>query len=748
MSGRLFIDDVSPVVSLGRFPAKAVVGEALPVEATVWREGHEALAAAVLWTGPDGTCREIPLRRPDPEGDRWRAVIVPEGTGECAFRVRAWTDPWQTWLHAVEARREAGLPPGGSGDPEAGARLLEEAARLLTAEAEPRGGAGAGLGAAPAAGAVEAPHEEALPRPADAALDSEAGDGAAGPGAVRATAAVLGSAAEPGFGGCHAEGVPGAGGLLAADAALGAGAGATAPRSVAAPGLLLRAAGALRGAADAEGVSAALGPAVRAAMERHPLRALAAESPAYRVRVERRRALYGSWYEFFPRSTGGRAADGTPRHGTFRTAVGELPRIARMGFDVVYLPPIHPIGTTARKGRDNALSAAPGDVGSPWAIGSADGGHDAVHPELGTLEDFDAFVAAARRAGLEVAMDLALQCAPDHPWLRDHPEWFTHRPDGTIACAENPPKTYEDIVPLNFDNDPEGLYAEILRVVRFWTGRGVRVFRVDNPHTKPPDFWHRLIRDVRSTEPDVLFLAEAFTRPAVQHGLSKLGFSQSYTYFTWKTDKRELTDYLTELTGEAAAWFRPNFFVNTPDILPVHLQSGQPAVFALRAALAATLSPSWGVYSGYELYESDPLVPGEEEYRASEKYELRPRDHTAAGPSLEPWITLLNTLRRRHPALQQLRSLHFHDTDNDRVLVYSKHDPVSGDTVLCAVTLTPDETEQTTVRLDTAALGLEPGRRVHAVDEVTGRTAELGPVLDLKIDPQQSVAHVFTWSDQ
>jgi starch synthase (maltosyl-transferring) len=651
MTGRLFIDDVSPVVSMGRLPAKAVVGDALPVEATVWREGHEALAAAVLWTGPDGTCREVPLHRTDPEGDRWRATVVPDRTGESTFRIRAWTDPWQSWLDAAEARLRAGLRPGPSGDPESGARLLERAAR-----------------------------------PADAATAR----------------------------------------------------------------LLTGAAAALRRARDAAGFTGALTPAVRAAMARHPLRALSADSPAYRVRVDRRRASYGSWYEFFPRSTGGRAADGTPVHGTFRTAARELPRIAAMGFDVVYLPPVHPIGTTARKGRDNALTAGPDDVGSPWAIGSAAGGHDAVHPDLGTLEDFDAFVAAAREAGLEVAMDLALQCSPDHPWLRDHPEWFTRRPDGTIACAENPPKTYEDIVPLNFDNDPEGLHAEVLRIVRFWTARGVRIFRVDNPHTKPPGFWHRLIGDVQATEPDVLFLAEAFTRPAVQHGLSKLGFSQSYTYFTWHTGKRELTAYLTELTGEAAAWFRPNFFVNTPDILPVDLQGAPPAAFALRAALAATLSPSWGVYCGFERCENEPLVSGEEEYRSSEKYELRPRDHTAVpdGRSLEPWITLLNTLRRRHPALQQLRSLHFHDSDSDRLLVYSKRDPVGGDTVLCAVTLDPYETEQATVRLDMAALGLAPGQCVRAVDEVTGRTTWLGPVIDLKVDPQQSVAHVFSWSDQ
>ncbi|MGW0828830.1 alpha-1,4-glucan--maltose-1-phosphate maltosyltransferase, partial [Streptomyces sp. NPDC002845] len=335
--------------------------------------------------------------------------------------------------------------------------------------------------------------------------------------------------------------------------------------------------------------------------------------------VERERALYGSWYEFFPRS------EGTPErpHGTFRTAARRLPAIAAMGFDVVYLPPVHPIGTTFRKGRNNSLSPGPDDVGVPWAIGSPEGGHDAIHPALGTLDDFNAFVARARGLGLEIALDFALQCSPDHPWVQKHPEWFHHHPDGTIAYAENPPKKYQDIYPLAFDADMPGLVAETLRVLRFWIGHGVRIFRVDNPHTKPVVFWERVIADINRTDPDVIFLAEAFTRPAMMHTLAAIGFQQSYTYFTWRTSKQELTEYLTELSGEAAAYMRPNFFVNTPDILHEYLQRGGRPAFQVRAVLAATLSPTWGVYSGYELCENTPLRTGSEEYLDSEKYQLR-----------------------------------------------------------------------------------------------------------------------------
>jgi starch synthase (maltosyl-transferring) len=347
-------------------------------------------------------------------------------------------------------------------------------------------------------------------------------------------------------------------------------------------------------------------------------------------------------------------------HGTFATAAAALPRIAQMGFDVVYLPPIHPIGKVHRKGRNNYATAAPGDVGSPWAIGSDEGGHDAVHPRLGTIADFDKFVAAVRGLGMEVALDLALQCAPDHPWARKHREWFTELPDGTIAYAENPPKKYQDIYPINFDNDPAGLYDEVLRVVRYWMDHGVKVFRVDNPHTKPPNFWAWLIAQVKAVDPDVLFLSEAFTPPARQYGLAKLGFTQSYTYFTWRTAKWELTEFGQQIS-EIADYRRPNLFVNTPDILHAVLQHNGPGMFAIRAVLAATMSPTWGVYSGYELFEGRAVAEGSEEYLNSEKYELRPRDFAgalAAGRSLEPFIAQLNNIRRLHPALQQLRNIH------------------------------------------------------------------------------------------
>ncbi|OSZ55299.1 alpha-1,4-glucan--maltose-1-phosphate maltosyltransferase, partial [Streptomyces pharetrae CZA14] len=359
--------------------------------------------------------------------------------------------------------------------------------------------------------------------------------------------------------------------------------------------------------------------------------------------VERERALFGSWYEFFPRSEG----TAERPHGTFRTAARRLPAIARMGFDVVYLPPVHPIGTTFRKGPNNTLSAAPGDVGVPWAIGSPEGGHDAVHPDLGTIEDFDWFVAQARGHGLEIALDFALQCSPDHPWVHKHAEWFHHRPDGSIAHAENPPKKYQDIYPIAFDRDMDGLVAETVRVLRFWMEHGVRIFRVDNPHTKPVVFWERVIAAVNRTDPDVIFLAEAFTRPAMMHTLAQIGFQQSYTYFTWRNTKQELTEYLTELSGEAAGYMRPNFFVNTPDILHAYLQHGGRPAFEVRAVLAATLSPSWGVYSGYELCENTPLREGSEEYLDSEKYQLRPRDWEAAereGRTITPLITRLNDI--------------------------------------------------------------------------------------------------------
>ncbi len=396
-------------------------------------------------------------------------------------------------------------------------------------------------------------------------------------------------------------------------------------------------------------------PDVIAVLTANPIRELLTTAGPFPVFADRSLALFGSWYEFFPRSEGAtrNKRTGKVKTGNFKTAAKRLDAVAAMGFDVIYLPPIHPIGEVNRKGPNNTLTPGPDDPGSPWAIGSKHGGHDAIHPELGTFRDFTAFVRSANALGLEVALDLALQAAPDHPWVATNPEWFTTRADGTIAYAENPPKKYQDIYPINFDNDPEGLDAEILRIVKLWMSYGVRIFRVDNPHTKPLVFWEWLLGEVRKTDPDVLFLSEAFTRPAVMHGLGSIGFHQSYTYFTWRTAKWEIEAYLVELATESAHLMRPNFFVNTPDILHSSLQYGGPAMFKIRAALAATGSPSWGVYAGYELYEHVAVKPGSEEYLDSEKYQIRVRDWAAAedeGRTLAPYITKLNEIRRNHPS--------------------------------------------------------------------------------------------------
>ncbi|TDP91810.1 alpha-1,4-glucan--maltose-1-phosphate maltosyltransferase [Labedaea rhizosphaerae] len=646
MADRIAIDDVTPVVSCGRYPAKAVRGEHVPVTATVWREGHDAVSATLVWRGPgDRVARQTRMTELGPEEpDRFGGVLVPDGEGLWTFRVDAWSDPWRTWLHAIDAKVAAGQDAIElANDLEAGAQLIDRVSR----------------------------------RPDR-----------------RADRAVLSIAA----------------------AAL---------RDVERP-------------LD-ERLAPALGDDVRRIMHEHPVRDLLTKGPTRKIRVDRERAAFGSWYEFFPRSTGNAG-----EHGTFATATAELDRVAAMGFDVVYLPPIHPIGHENRKGPNNTLVAGPDDVGSPWAIGASEGGHDAIHPLLGTIEDFDAFVARAGELGMEVALDLALQCAPDHPWVLKHPEWFTTRPDGTIAYAENPPKRYQDIYPLNFDNDPEGLYEEVLRVVLHWVGHGVRIFRVDNPHTKPPNFWTWLIEKVRTAHPDVVFLAEAFTKPARLWGLAKLGFSQSYTYFTWRTGKQELTEFAQDLVEH---WHigRPNLFVNTPDILHESLQHGGPAMFALRAALAATLSPTWGVYSGYELFEHQAVRPSSEEYLDSEKYQLRHRDFAgelAAGRSLQPWLTRLNEIRRAHPALHQLRTLRFHHIGNDNLLAFSKQDPATGDTMVMVITLDPHHAQEGTLCLDLPSLGLQWHDRLTARDEVTGETWDWGATNFVRLEPWRAVAHI------
>ncbi|MET3960682.1 starch synthase (maltosyl-transferring) [Marmoricola sp. OAE513] len=499
-------------------------------------------------------------------------------------------------------------------------------------------------------------------------------------------------------------------------------------------------------------LAAAESPAVDELFTAYPLRDLLTSEGPYPLFVSRERALNSAWYEFFPRSEGAtEAADGTRTSGTFKTAIHRLEAVAAMGFDVLYLPPIHPIGEVNRKGRNNTLTPGPTDVGSPWAIGSKAGGHDKIHPDLGTLKDFDAFVKKAGSLGLEVALDLALQAAPDHPWVKKHQEWFTTRVDGSIAYAENPPKKYQDIYPINFDNDPEGIYAEVLRVVRHWMKHGVRIFRVDNPHTKPLAFWERLLGELRETDPDVLFLAEAFTKPPMMQALAKIGFHQSYTYFTWRNHKAEIEDYLREVSATSAHYFRPNFWPNTPDILHEYLQHGGPAAFRIRATLAATGSPSWGVYAGFELCERMAVRPGSEEYLDSEKYEIKVRDWAGAeaeGRSLAPYLTRLNELRRHHRALQRLRGLTVHRSDNENVLVFSRTVPAgsatASDSVIVVLTLDPHSPQETMVHLDLAALGVPDDAVVEVHDELTGQTWSWGTDNYVRLDPSVEVAHILT----
>ena len=495
-------------------------------------------------------------------------------------------------------------------------------------------------------------------------------------------------------------------------------------------------------------------PELESLLVAHPLRELVTVEGPYPLYADRHRALFSSWYELFPRSEGATCdpVTGTVVSGTFRTAADRLDAVAAMGFDVVYLPPIHPIGEVNRKGPNNTLDPGPTDPGSPWAIGSKEGGHDAIHPDLGTLADFDAFVAKAAEVGLEVALDLALQCAPDHPWVTSHPEWFTTQADGTIAYAENPPKKYQDIYPMNFDNDPQGICREVLRVVRHWMSHGVRIFRVDNPHTKPVAFWEWLLREIRRTDPDVIFLAEAFTRPAMMQTLGAIGFQQSYTYFTWRTAKWEIEDYLREVSTHTDHLMRPNFFVNTPDILHAYLQYGGPPAFKIRAVLAATSSPSWGVYAGYELYEHVAVRPGSEEYLDSEKYQIRVRDWAGAeaeGRTLAPFLATLNAVRRAHPALQQLRNVVIHSSDDENVLVFSRQVSTGSttepqDLVIVVINLDPHGARETVVHLDLPALGLgwQDGLAVH--DEISGEDWHWGQHNYVRLDPGAEPAHVLT----
>jgi starch synthase (maltosyl-transferring) len=650
MTGRFPIESVAPSVECGRYPAKAVVGELVPVSAVSYREGHNALGVNVVWQDPHGQTKPFTRMSPGQPGlDQWHAMIKPDVVGRWTFTIEAFDDPYLTWRDAVVKKIGAGQGVEDlANDLADGAEALDLATKIVPVEAQDR---------------------------------------------VRAAAAALRDEDVPLF----------------------------------------------------ERVTAALD--LDELLWRYPVRQLVTSTRSYAIWVDRKRALFSAWYEFFPRSEGAVVnPDGSPvQHGTFATATQRLPAIAAMNFDVLYLPPIHPIGRVNRKGRNNTLVAGPDDVGSPWAIGSAEGGHDAIHPELGTFEDFRAFVRAAEDNGLEVALDLALQCAPDHPWVSEHPEWFTTRADGTIAYAENPPKKYQDIYPLNWDNDPIGLRDEVYRVVMHWIEQGVKIFRVDNPHTKALNFWQRLIAKVKQVEPDAIFLAEAFTRPAMMHGLGKIGFTQSYTYFTWRTTAWEMRQYCEELVA-SADHMRPNFWPNTPDILHESLQHGGPPMFKIRAVLASMLSPSWGMYSGYELFEH-VARPGAEEYIDNEKYELKPRNWAAAeaaGRSLAPYLGRLNAIRRDNSALHWLRNLRFHDIDNGALLCWSKRDLENDNTVLVICSFDSSGVQWGNTTLDMPALGMDWHERFTVRDELTGATYDWGQHNTVRIDPFVEPAHVFT----
>jgi len=650
--------EVAPCIEQGAFPAKSVVGEPFDVTATVFREGHDAVNATVVLTGPDGGQegeQHVSMTLVSAGLDHWSATISADRTGLWSYRVEGWADPYGTWVHDATIKVAADV------DTELmlveGAMVLERALKEV---------ARTPVQATPLANAIIALRDTT--RPAQARLQ------------------------------------------------------------------------------------AGLSEAVRSEMTDRPLRDHVSPSPAYSWQVERERALYGAWYEVFPRSEGATQdpATGVWTSGTLVTAARRLPAIAEMGFDVVYLTPIHPIGTVNRKAPNNTLNPGLLDPGSPYAIGSAEGGHDSIAPELGTFADFDSFVAEANRLGLEVALDLALQCAPDHPWVSAHPEWFTTRADGTIAYAENPPKKYQDIYPVNFDNDPAGIYAEVRRVVQVWLDHGVTMFRVDNPHTKPLEFWKWLIADVAVEHPEVIWLAEAFTRPAMMHALGKVGFQQSYTYFTWRNQKWELEEYITELTGESATYMRPSFWPTTHDILPPYLQYGGPTAWKLRAALAATMVPTYGIYAGYELVEH-VARPGVEEQIDNEKYQLKDRhwsDYEEGGPkegqSLAPYLKTLNEIRRAHPSLHWLRNIHLHHVDDENVMAFSKRRNVAGrdDIILVVANVDPHATRETNVHLDMEALGLGQGDTFIAHDLVTGAQWQWGQDNFVRLGPDTEPVHI------
>ena len=635
------IENLQPLIDGGRYPIKRIVGEDLVVEADIFKDGHDVVAAILKWRVLGKRAwRETPMNFVD--NDRWRGICTLYDEDIHEYTVEAWTDDFRSWQAEFAKKFEAGISDLRSEALE-GAALVEAAAGRARDRADHKR-------------LVEFSQQISTGANSEIRAIAQSGE-----------LAVL--------------------------------------------------------------------------MATYPDRAAATQyDPPLCVVVDRPAALIAAWYEFFPRSAEGRGDRGS----TFRDCLPRVDDARAMGFDVLYFPPIHPIGHTNRKGRNNSTTYEPGEPGVPWAIGSEAGGHKAVEPSLGTLEDFDWLEKEVRKRGMEIALDFAINCSPDHPYVKEHPDWFYKRPDGTIKYAENPPKKYEDIYPLNFhcENWRE-LWAELKSVVLFWADRGVRIFRVDNPHTKPIAFWEYLIKGVREKYPDTIFLSEAFTRPKMMKALAKAGFSQSYTYFTWRNSKQELIEYFTELTQtEMSEYFRPNLWTNTPDILPFVLQEGGRPAFMIRVALAATLSPLYGIYSGYELCENEPL-PGREEYLDSEKYQFKERDWNAPG-NIKDWISRLNKIRKENRALQFYTNLRFHDADNDAILFYSKMTAARDNIILVVVNLDPHRKQNSFVYVPIESFGQMESDVYHVQDLLSGATYTWrGSRNYVELDPDIQPAHVF-----
>ncbi|MGH2555975.1 MAG: alpha-1,4-glucan--maltose-1-phosphate maltosyltransferase [Actinomycetota bacterium] len=636
---RVVVEGVKPEIDCGRFPIKRTTGETVAVEADIFTDGHDALAAVLRYRWDEDPWAEVPM---EPlANDRWRGEFPVKELGRYRYTIRAWVDRFGTWQRDLAKKVEAGLDV--SAELKMGAEMI-----------------------------------------ARAGLRSSGPDRRK----LRLIADVLAVGGE-------------------------------------------------------EASRAALDPELTRLMDTAPdRRYMTSHGQELEVVVDRERARFGAWYELFPRST----SQEPGRHGTFKDVEAWLPYVSGMGFDILYLPPIHPIGRSHRKGKNNVTAPEPGAPGSPWAIGSEDGGHTAIHSELGTIEDFDRLVERSMDFGLELAMDLAYQCSPDHPWVREHPEWFRHRPDGTIQYAENPPKKYQDIYPLDFETeDWRGLWQELKGVVDFWIAHGIRIFRVDNPHTKPFAFWAWLIEEIKAEHPDVIFLAEAFTRPKVMYRLAKLGFTQSYTYFAWRNAKWELESYFTELTQtDVAEFFRPNLWPNTPDILTERLQTGGRGAFMSRVILAATLGASYGIYGpAYELMEPEPLEPGSEEYLNSEKYEVR-QWNLDRQESLAEFIARLNRIRHENPALHGDRTLRFHEVENEQLIAYSKSARERSNLIVTVVNLDPHTTQAGWLELPLESLGLDVERPFEVHDLLTeARYIWQGPRHFVELNPHVVPAHVF-----